>query len=195
MGTGGNSRPDGEGSGNDTIIFCIIFFFVSQTVIEVFDKDKLVKKKVCLIKEGDLVQTYNGNSKALTKVIKIVKNKGTFEFYEFKCRCRDNASNEKSISVTGNHTMIIFGKQKDEVKFKNASQVKVGDLLRTTEGIFEIFEINKKNMEECFEIRTEDGTVLANDILVSTLYLEKNVNEKKYQKILDLSKIPIEILN
>ena len=170
--------------------------FNSHTIIEVVDNGKLIKKEVSLIKEGDLVPTYNGISKSLTKVTKSVKNKGIFEFYEFKCR--DNASNIKHISLTENHIMIVFGKLKDEVKLKNPNQVKIGELLRTTEGFFEIFEINKKTKNECFEIRTEDGTIIANEILVCTLctlYIENKEKAKKIQNILASSKIPNEILN
>lgn len=170
--------------------------FNSHTIIEIFDNGKLTKKEVSLIKKGDLVQTYNGISKSFTKVTKSVRNKGIFLFYELKCR--DNASNIKNISLTENHIMIIFGKQKNEIKLKYVSQVKIGEILRTTEGFFEIFEISKKSKNECFEIRTEDGTIVANDILVSTLCrlnIENKEKEKTIQKILDSSKMPYEILN
>ena len=101
----------------------------------------------------------------------------------------------KNIMVTGNHSMIIYGKENDEIQFKYASQVKVGDLFRTTDGMFQVYEINKKMMNESYELRVENGTVLANDILVSTLYLRNNENVKEYQKIIEKSKIPIEKLN
>ena len=189
MGAGGA----GAGSGNDTVVICYGLCFNSQSIIEVIENGKLVKKTISEIKKGELVQTYNGNSKCLTEVTKIKKNEGLFECYEFKCR--SNASNTKYISVTGSHIMIVFGKGKDEIKFKKAEQIKVGESFRTSEGILEIIEINKKTMKDCFQLKTEDGTVLANDILVSTLYLEDNENQKKLQKVLESSKIPIEILN
>ena len=51
-------------------------------------------------------------------------------------------------------------------------------------------------MKDCFEIRTEDGTILANDILVSTLYSDNSENKKTFQKILESSSnISVEILN
>ena len=192
MGSGGQSPSINRGP-EDDIIICYHFCFSPQTIIEVLENGKLVKKKISLIKEGEMAQTYNGNSKSLTKVIKITRNKGIFEFYEFKCK--DNTSNIKNITVTGNHTMIVFGKQ-NEIQFKNANQIKIGESFRTTDGILEIFEINKRTMKDCFEIRTEDGTILANDILVSTLYSDNSENKKSFQKILESSSnISVEILN
>jgi hypothetical protein len=67
-----------------------------------------MKRKVSDIKKGDRVLTYDGRKKILSKVIRNIENKGSFEFYEFKCRNKD--SNLKSITVTENHTMIIYSK-------------------------------------------------------------------------------------
>ena len=67
--------------------------------------------------------------------MKNVENKGSFEFYEFKCRNKDLI---KSITVTGNHTMIIYSKDNNKVQFESANKVKNGDLFRTVDGIYEI---------------------------------------------------------
>ena len=169
------------------------FCFHKLTMINVLDADKIIQREVSKIKNSDKVLTYDGNKQILTRVVKIKENKGLFEFYEFKCRNRE--SKMKSIIVTGNHTMIIYSKNKNEIELKCASQVKINDLFRTSDGMYEIFEINKKIMKNSYELRVENGTTLANDILVSTLYLKDNENVKEYQKIIESSKIPIEILN
>ena len=193
----GNDQPTSKnktkvetGPGNDTVvIICNIFCFQELTKINVLENDKIIQKQVSQIKNGDKVLTYDGNKKILTKVLKIKENKGSFEFYEFRCKGKD--SKMKKIMVTGNHTMIIYGKENDGVQFKSASQVKVGDLFRTTYGMFQVYEINRKMMDDSYELRVENGTVLANDILVSTLYLRNNENIKEYQKIIESSKIPV----
>ena len=136
--------------------------------------------------------TYDGGKKILTKVMKNVENKGSFEFYEFKCKNKDSI---KSITVTGNHTMIIYSKDNNKVQFESANKVKIGDLFRTIDGMYEIFEINKKRMNRSYELRVENRTVLANDILISTLYLRNNENVKEYHKIIESSKIPVDIMN
>ena len=202
----GNDEPNQStqsetngGEGNDTIVqvyFCEIFCFQEQTIINVLENDHQIKKRqVSHIKKDDRVLTYDGENKILTKVIKNVENKGSFEFYEFKCRNKSKDSYIKSITVTGNHTMLIYNKDDNKIQFKSADQTKIGDLFRTTDGMYEIFEINKKRMNRSYELRVENGTVLANDILVSTLYLGNNENVKQYHKIIELSKKPVEILN
>ena len=184
-----NSKVE-TGSGDDTVvIICNIFCFQELTKINVLENDKIIQRQVSQIKNGDKVLTYDGNKQILTKVLKIKENKGIFEFYEFRCKGKD--SKMKKIMVTGNHTMIIYGKENDGVQFKSASQVKVGDLFRTTDGMFQVYEINRKMMDDSYELRVENGTVLANDILVSTLYLRNNENVKEYQKIIESSKIPV----
>lgn len=127
--------------------------------------------------------TYNGKMKIFTKVLKNMKNIGLFEFYTIKCK--DNNSNIKMISITGNHTMIVYEKIKDEIIFKNASQVKVGDKFITTVGLFEVYEIYKEMLNDSYEMRVEERTVLAKDILVTTLYLKKNEIMKYHHKIID----------
>ena len=192
--TSSNKTKVDTGPGDDTVVVvCNIFCFQELTKINVLENDKIIQKQVSQIKNGDKVLTYDGNKKILTKVLKIKENKGSFEFYEFRCRGKD--SKMKTIMVTGNHTMIIYGKEIDDVQFKSASQVKVGDLFRTTDGMFQVYEINRKMMDNSYELRVENGTVLANDILVSTLYLRNNENVKEYQKIIESSKMPVEIIN
>ena len=182
------------GDGNDNVVnVCEIFCFHEQTIMNVIEKDdKIMKRQVPDIITGDRVLTIDGGKKILTKVMKNVENKGSFEFYEFKSRNKDSI---KSITVTGNHTMIIYNKDNNKVQFKSANQVKIGDLFRTIDGMYEIFEINKKRMNRSYELRVENGTVLANDILISTLYLGNNENVKEYHKIIESSKIPVEIMN
>ena len=195
---GGNKSKSSSvntGDGDDTVVnvTCVIVCFHEQTFFNVLEKhDKIIKKQVSDIKTGDRVLTYDGGKKILTKVIRNIENKGSFEFYEFKCRNKDSI---KSITVTGNHTMIIYSKDNNKVQFKSANKVKIGDLFRTIDGMYEIFEINKKRMNRSYELRVENGTVLANDILISTLYLGNNENIKEYYKIIESSKIPVEIMN
>ena len=136
----GNDKSKTEintGDGDDNVVnICKIFCFHEQTIMNVLEKDdKIVKKQVSDIKTGDRVLSYNGGKKILTKVMKNVENKGSFEFYEFKCRKKDSI---KSIIVTGNHTMIIYSKDNNKVQFESANKVKNGDLFRTVDGIYEI---------------------------------------------------------
>ena len=103
--------------------------------------------------------------------------------------------NGKNISVTGNHTMIVFDKNTKEIKFKYACELKEGDLLRTNDGLLDIMKINNEMMYNSYEISTEKGTVLANNVLVSTIYIEGNKTAKACTRLIDSVKNPIEIKN
>ena len=166
--------------------------FSPETKIITLEKNMEKKRSVSELKVGDLVQTFNGKEKAYTKVIDNTKNEGVFEFYEIKVK--DENSNAKKISVTGNHTMIAFNKDK-EISFKFACELKLGDLLRTNNGLFEIYEINHEMKYDSYKIITEKGSILANDILVSTIYVEGNNNSKEINRLIDSIKIPNEIKN
>ena len=124
---------------------------------------------------------------------KNLENKGSFEFFIIKCK--DKNLNNKMISVTGNHTMIIYKAINHKIAFRQASQVKIGDLFITPDGLFEVYEIKREMMNNSYEMRVENGTVLANDILVSTLYLEKNEVSKNQKKIINSFKNEYEYEN
>ena len=165
------------------------FCFSVNTKMIVSENGKECIKSVSEIRKGDLVLTFDGKEKIFTKIIESKKNEGIFEFYEMKLK------NGKNISVTGNHTMIVFDKNTKEIKFKYACELKEGYLLRTNDGLYEIMKINNEMMYNSYEISTEKGTVLANDVLVSTIYLEGNKNIKACTRLIDSIKIPIEIKN
>ena len=167
----------------------IPFCFSADTKMIILENNKQYKRPVSEIKNGDLVLTFDGKEKVFSKVIENKLNEGIFEFYEIQLK---NGSN---ISVTGNHTMIVFDKDTKEIKFKFACELKVGDLLRTTDGLHEIMKINNEMMYNSYQISTEKGTVLANDVLVSTIYLEGIKNDKVCNRLIESVKIPIEIKN
>ena len=200
MGAGGcqpnasNQTTVNGGPGDDEIyVVCNIFCFHPNTIIQVLEKDKLINKRISQIRRGEQVLSYEDKKQILTKVTQNKENKGLFEFFTIKCKNKNE--NIKMISITGNHTMILYEKLKNEILFKNANKVEIGDLFITSDGIFEVYEIKKEMMNNSYEIRVENGSVLANDILVSTLYLEINEISKYPQKIIKSIEKNIENLN
>ena len=183
---GGGCYPVFPGNG----CYCpsvIPLCFSGNTKMIVLENNEECKKNVNEIKKGDLVLTFNGNEKIFSKVIETKLNEGIFEFYDIQLK------DGKNISVTGNHTMIVF--DNNTIKFKYACELKVGDLLRTNDGLHEILKISNEMKYNSYKISTEKGTVLANDVLVSTIYLEGNRNTKACARLIDSAKIPIEIKN
>lgn len=192
--TASNKTTVNGGPGDDEIyVVCNIFCFHPNTIIQVLEKGKLINKRISQIKKGEQVLSYDGKNQILTKVTQNKENKGLFEFFTIKCKNKNE--NIKMISITGNHTMIVYEKLKHEIIFKYANQVQIGDLFMTSDGLFEVYEINKEMVNNSYEMRVENGTVLANDILVSTLYLEKNEIRKYHQNIINSIKNKNEILN
>ena len=184
MGSGCSIGPS-KGGVSLTCRFC----FSADSKMIVLRDSREYEVVASEIKKDDFVLTLNGAEKVFTKVKENIKNEGVFQFYIFKIK------GGKSLAVTGNHMMIVFGKDQNDIKLKFACQLKVGDLLRTKNGFCEIYEIETKMMNDSYQIIAENGTVLANDILVSTLYQTEGQNRKENMKILDSAKIPIEIKN
>ena len=178
-------------------VFCTFTYFFcidGETEVTVKGKEHSYKKPVSEVEKGEFVLTYNGNDLIYSKVKENKREEGQRTFFTFKIK--DKNSGFKTITVTDNHPILVFNKEKDiEPEFKNASSIKKGDLTRTTEGISEIVEINKELKNVCYKFVVEQGTVLANDILVGAFYFKENENKKIIKSIIDKSKIPITEVN
>ena len=169
------------------------FCLAGNTYVTVKGKEHSYKKPVSEVNTDEFILTYNGNDLIYSKVTKNIKDEGPKTFFTFNVR--DKSDNIKAVSATQNHSMIIFNKE-NEVQFKYSNQVKIGDLVRTTEGIGEVIEIKKEILNNSYRLGVEHGTVIANDILVGAFYVEENEqNLKKIKKILDTAKFPVENTN
>ena len=164
-----------------------------ETEVTILGKEHVYKKPVSEVKEGECVLTYNGNNLIYSKVKENKKLEVDRIFYTFKVK--DKNENIKSVSVTDNHSLIVFNKESNEPEFRYASQLKVGDLTRTIGGISEVIEINQELKKNCYHFVVEQGTVLANDILVGAFYIKENESQKQLKGILDTTKIPISQVN
>ena len=175
------------------ISFTIFFCVDGETEVTVLGKEHIYKKPVSEVKKGELVLTYKGKNLVYSEVKENKKLESEREFFTIKVKDKDE--NIKTISVTDNHSLIIFNKESNEPEFKYASQLQVGDLTRTTGGISEVVEINKELKKNCYQIVVEQGTFLANDILIGAFYIKENESQKQLKGILDTAKIPISQVN
>ncbi len=185
----------GTSGGDVTCKFIIEIFFCldGETEVTVKGKENSYKKPISEVEKGEYVLTYNGNELVYSKVKENKKQEGQRTFFNLKVK--DEKSNIKSISVTDNHSIIIYNKENNEPSFKYASDLKVGDLTRTIDGFGEVIEISKKVKNKCYKFVVEKGTVLANDILVGAFYIKKNDNRKGLKSILETAKIPVSSFN
>ena len=73
----------------------------------------------------------------------------------------------KSITVTGNHIMIVYNN--NEMKYKTADKIVKNEYFNTTDGLYQITEINIYNKKYKYALGVDEGKIIADDILVSCL--------------------------
>lgn len=161
--------------------------FSKNTLITVKEHNKIIRKCIPEIKIDDLVLTLINGKKKFTKVkyFKVYDDDNEYKFYEFKCVSKDKV---KMITVTHNHIMIVYDKDMNELKYKTAENViKNEDYFNTLDGLYQIKEIKIFDMKYKYALGVDEGSIIADDILVSCLNmndLNKNLslNEliKKY---------------
>ena len=170
---------------NGSCNFCVSHncCFSKDTLITVKENDKIYKKCIPEIKLGDLVLTLINGEKKFTKVkyFKEYDDDTEYKFYEFKCMSKDKV---KMITVTHNHIMIVYDKDMNELKYKIAENViKNEDYFNTIDGLYQIKEIKIFNMKYKYALGVDEGSIIADDILVSCL----NMND--FNKNLSLNEL------
>ena len=143
--------------------------FSEDTIILVKEKNNIIKKPISDIRKDDFILTLINGQKKFTKVKATLFNKSDdgFLFYQFKCRKGDKV---KSITVTRNHIMMAYNKDKSDLKFKFAENiVKNVDYFYTLDGLYEIYEINTFNMKTKYDLKVDEKTIIADEILVTCL--------------------------
>lgn len=156
-----NSGKDGK--------CCCCCCFSKDTIILVKEKDNIIKKPISDIKKDDFILTLINGENKFTKVKETLFDKSDdgFLFYQFKCRKDDKV---KSITVTRNHIMMAYNKDKSDLKFKLAEDiVKNEDYFYTLDGLYEIYEINTFNMNSKYDLKVDEKTIIADEILVTCL--------------------------
>jgi hypothetical protein len=155
---------DGKGSK-----CCCCCCFSKDTIILVKENNNIVKKPISDIKKDDFILTLINGEKKFTKVKATLFDKSDdgFLFYQFKCRKDDKV---KSITVTRNHIMMAYNKDKSDLKFKLAENiVKNEDYFYTLDGLYEIYEINTFNMKIKYDLKVDEKIIIADEILVTCL--------------------------
>lgn len=160
--------------------------FSKDTIITVKKNNEVLKKVISEIKIGDNILTLVNGKEKFTKVKYIRKYDDEFKFYEFKCESNGKV---KKITVTNNHIMMVYDKEMKKLKYKVAENVICGeDYFNTVDGLFNVNEINVLNLKNKYAIGVDEGSLIADGILVSCLNMN-DVNKglsldemiKKYQ--------------
>ena len=112
------------------------------------------------MKKNDLVLANNKNK--LTKVVRNVKSEGIFDYTQI------TLESGKEVTITNEHGVIILDHESNKRVIK-ANNLKEGQKLITLEGPEIIKNINYLKIEDKYILETIDGTVMANNVYVSTI--------------------------
>ena len=164
--------------------------FSQKTKVVIKEKNDIIEKSINEIKKDDFILTLVNGEKKFTQVKYTKEYDDEFEFYEFKCI---KEGKTKSITVTNNHIMIVYNKNMDEMKYKTAENViKNNDYFYTTDGLYQVKEINISHKKYKYALGVDEGTIIADDILVTCL----NMNDVSKNLSLDdmIQKYKVNIL-
>ena len=134
--------------------------FNSNTTIYKIEYDIIKEVPIYELKKNDLVLANNENK--ITKVVKNVKNEGIFDYKQIILE------SGKELTITDEHGVIILDDNSNK-RVIRASNLKEGQKVITLNGIEIIKKINDLKIKDKYILETMDGTVIANNIYVSTI--------------------------
>ena len=164
--------------------------FSSDTTISKIEEGYIKNVPIYDLKENDIVLANNENK--LTKIVRNVKSEGLFDFTQIILESK------KVLTVTNEHGIIVLDDKLNK-KIIRADNLKDGQKLITLKGTEVIKKINNLKLKDKYILETSDGTVIANNIYVSTICDDmidekinsddlikqwKNKHEKIYNKII-----------
>ena len=134
--------------------------FSPDTTIAKLEDGKIKYVSIYQLKKNDLVLANNKNK--LTKVVRNVKSEGIFDYTQI------TLESGKELTITNEHGVIILDHESNKRVIK-ANNLREGQKLITLEGPEIIKNINYLKIEDKYILETIDGTVMANNVYVSTI--------------------------
>ena len=134
--------------------------FSSDTKISKIEDGQIKDVSIYELKKNDLVLANNGNK--LTKVVRNVKSEGIFNYTQIILE------SGKELTITNEHGVIVLDEKSNKRVIK-AANLRKGQNLITLDGPEMIKNINNLQIKDKYILETEDGTVIANNIYVSTI--------------------------
>jgi hypothetical protein len=150
---------------------CALFIppacFANDTTVAVSAPDgTLHSTPVSAVHAGDQVLTLVDGRPIVTRVVRNVQSKGSFDFFEFEVRSDHTVS---TLKVTPQHAMLILDASR-ELRFFVPADVRVGDEMLSSDGsTWNVSGIRRSTGAEKFTLVTSEGSVLASGVLVSTI--------------------------
>ena len=134
--------------------------FSSDTKISTIEDGQIKEVSIYELKENDIVLANNEHK--FTKVVRNVKSEGVFDYIQIILE------SGKELTVTNEHGVIVLDEKSNKRVIK-ANHLKEGQVLITLEGQEIIKRINNLRIKDKYILETLDGTVIANNIYVSTI--------------------------
>ena len=142
--------------------------FDPDTKISKIEDGQIKEVSIYELQKNDLVLANNGNK--LTRVVRNVKSEGIFDYIQVILE------SDKELTITNEHGIIILDDDSN-TRIIKANNLKKGQKLITLDGPEIIKNIKSLKLENKYILETEDGTVIANNIYVSTI-CDDMINEK-----------------
>ena len=134
--------------------------FSPDTKISTIENGQIKDVSIYELKKNDLVLANNGNK--LTKVVRNLKSEGIFNYTQIILE------SGKELTITNEHGVIVLDEEINKKVIK-AANLREGQKLITLKGPEMIKNINNLQIKDKYILETEDGTVIANNIYVSTI--------------------------
>ena len=134
--------------------------FSPDTTISKLENGEIKEVSIYELKENDLVLANNENK--FTKVVRNVKSEGIFDYIQIILE------SGKELTVTNEHGVIVIDEESNRRVIK-ARNLREGQVVITLEGPEIIKRINNLKIKDKYILETLDGTVIANNIYVSTI--------------------------
>jgi len=165
--------------------------FDPDTKISKIEDGQIKEVSIYELQKNDLVLANNGNK--LTRVVRNVKSEGIFDYIQVILE------SGKELTITNEHGIIVLDDDSN-TRIIKANNLKKGQKLITLDGPEIIKNIKSLKLENKYILETEDGTVIANNIYVSTICDDmidekinsddllnywKDMHKELYQKIIN----------
>lgn len=111
-----------------------------------------------------------------------IRTEGDFEFVQIDAK-NTTDGNRKRLKVTPSHAVILIDHDGRRI-LDLAEHIKVGDRIIASNGdILSVTEVDSVVMRDKCTLETADGTVLASEVLVSTICKEElNDGERPFER-------------
>ena len=134
--------------------------FNSDTTIYKIEYGQIKDVPIYELKKNDLILANSENK--FTKVVKNIKSEGIFDYKQIILE------SSKELTITDEHVVIVLDDSSNK-RVIRASNLREGQKVITLDGPEVIKKINDLKIKDRYILETMDGTVIANNIYVSTI--------------------------